>query len=919
MSKKSQVKNSITQIDQFGHNIQLLYQKKPKHITFFGGLTTILNGILLVIVAYSYGAELVYKQNPITNFSEESIRQPEQYNMTPSVFNMAFGMQNPATFDQFIDESIYSISVIRNQMTKVYNQTTRQYDQIWNSIDLGPHPCDLSNFQVKDSFSYFQQLAGIDQMYCFNQTDNQASISGDFEADFFQSIEFFIYQCQNKTEEEAADLIKKGQRVIICKSQDEIDKILMNGYFAAYYTDKLINPKLIDQPFTTFPRDIFWPTSNKLMKELTMYWRNVYIESDVGIVSQKKMIQRDVTFSYSTEQVTLGQSNQFIHLIIRFEKAKQSRYFRQYIKIQDVLAQVSGVMNLFFLISSLICKKISELDQVQCFFNDIFSFQSIENEIQEKNKLKQIEKCQKKQKTVQNFQEQKYIIHQKKSLNNCQQNTKNKVQSTSSVETNNLNETQKDNQDYNSSTKNKQVSQTFSNIIKKFNEQDQITSNDKKENEQEKVVLNFVKKTTRTLQLYYYEYLLYYLFPCSKRVSRKKKQIEFSKQVLYKHLDIMYLISKLQEIDKLKMLLLSEQQIKLFNYLPKLTIKESQIIQSQQQASQQISSANKQNCQNQLEYENIASNQSDLTEKFNKLYFDERSEIEKISDAYQAFNQLKKHKRRTETDIKLLKMLDPNILCYFLDQKEMKHFFSRLNYQSKESEYEKQSNKSLDQNYLDFQIVNSRQIRQNNEDCEQNNKNQSNQDSFNLDTQNISIYQINMLQKQDSEQQSNNNLIKFENSQLIKNKIYSNKYVKQKPIFSTYNSINSLKSRKFEKKSPLTFKIKASRDNCNCDKQTISIKQDAETISENIISQECFYSFRQKSCTQIKTESQQPNEKIKSASAKQNYQNAQIEVEANSDQNIPYERESSQKNNSIVLFSQEKRFNQHCIKNQILK
>ncbi|KAL4469410.1 hypothetical protein ABPG74_004663 [Tetrahymena malaccensis] len=913
MSKKAQVKNSITQIDQFGNNIQLLYQKKPKHITFFGGLTTILNGILLIIVAYSYGAELVYKQNPITNFSEESIRQPEQYNMTPSVFNMAFGMQNPVTFDQFIDESIYSISVIRNQMTKVYNQTTKQYDQVWNSIDIGPYPCDLSNFQVKDSFSYFQQLAGIDQMYCFNQTDNQASISGDFEADFFQSIEFFIYQCQNKTEEEAADLIKNGQRVIICKSQDEIDEILMNGYFAAYYTDKLINPKIIDQPFTTFPRDIFWPTSNKLMKELTMYWRNVYIESDIGIASEQKIIQRDVTFSYSTEQITLAQSNQFIHLVIRFEKAKQSRYFRQYIKIQDVLAQISGVMNLFFLISSLICKKISELDQVQCLVNDIFSFQSIENEIQEKNNLKQMEKYQKEQKTVKNLQQQKSTIQQKKSLNNCQQNMKNKVQSTSLAETNNLYESQKDNLDQNSSTKNKQFSEIFFNLNKRFNEPDQINPNDKKEKDQEKFILNFMKQTTQTLQLYYYEYLLYYLFPCSKRASRKKKQLEFSKQVVDKHLDIMYLIRKLQEIDKLKMLLLSEEQIKLFNYLPKLTIKESQIINSQQQTSQCISSRNKQNCQNQLEYENSACNQSNLIEKFNELYFDEKSEIEKIADAYQAFNQLKKHQRRTETDVKLLKMLDPAILCYFLDQKEIKSFFNRLNFQLKENE--KQSNKSLDQNSLDFQIVNTRQFRQNNEDCEQHNKNQSNQDSFYSDTQNISNYQINMLQKQDSEQHSNNNLIKFENSPLFQNKIYSHKFAKQKPIFSIQHSI--LKSRKFEKKSPLTFQTKAFRENNNFDKQTSFIKQNAETISENIISQECFYSFRQKSCTQIKTESKQPIQKIKQASAEQKYQDAQIEFETNSDKNIPFERESSQQSNSIVLFSQEKRFNQHCVQNQI--
>lgn len=39
-----------------------------------------------------------------------------------------------------------------------------------------------------------------------------------------------------------------------------------------------------------------------------------------------------------------------------------------------------------------------------------------------------------------------------------------------------------------------------------------------------------------------------------------------------KSIDILYIIKKLNEIDKLKMILLSKEQIKLFDYLPKPTI-----------------------------------------------------------------------------------------------------------------------------------------------------------------------------------------------------------------------------------------------------------------------------------------------------------------------------------------------------------
>lgn len=43
---------------------------------------------------------------------------------------------------------------------------------------------------------------------------------------------------------------------------------------------------------------------------------------------------------------------------------------------------------------------------------------------------------------------------------------------------------------------------------------------------------------------------------------------------LEKQLDIIYIIKKLHEIDKLKMILLNPSQLKVFDYLPKPTIPE---------------------------------------------------------------------------------------------------------------------------------------------------------------------------------------------------------------------------------------------------------------------------------------------------------------------------------------------------------
>lgn len=53
--------------------------------------------------------------------------------------------------------------------------------------------------------------------------------------------------------------------------------------------------------------------------------------------------------------------------------------------------------------------------------------------------------------------------------------------------------------------------------------------------------------------------------------------LDFSVGKLAYHLDVKRILQKLIEIDKLKMLLLDESQVKLFEYLPKPVINEMMV------------------------------------------------------------------------------------------------------------------------------------------------------------------------------------------------------------------------------------------------------------------------------------------------------------------------------------------------------
>jgi hypothetical protein len=72
----------------------------------------------------------------------------------------------------------------------------------------------------------------------------------------------------------------------------------------------------------------------------------------------------------------------------------------------------------------------------------------------------------------------------------------------------------------------------------------------------EGVFKDYFKMNLGKLSLRVYEYLTFN-FGSSKELKSKKKQIKFGIRKLEKEIDIVYIVRKLQEVEKLKMLLLN--------------------------------------------------------------------------------------------------------------------------------------------------------------------------------------------------------------------------------------------------------------------------------------------------------------------------------------------------------------------------
>jgi hypothetical protein len=106
-------------------------------------------------------------------------------------------------------------------------------------------------------------------------------------------------------------------------------------------------------------------------------------------------------------------------------------------------------------------------------------------------------------------------------------------------------------------------------------------------------------------------------------------------------LDTMYIIKKLYEIEKLKLILLDENQLKLFNYIPKPCIPYG-IFENGETNEQLMKKLENQ-------------------PQFKPIFHEEKTQIRKLEDALDAYGNINRKPKKSMVDTNLIGMMDPDI------------------------------------------------------------------------------------------------------------------------------------------------------------------------------------------------------------------------------------------------------------------
>jgi len=172
--------------------------------------------------------------------------------------------------------------------------------------------------------------------YCIkNWTDLQ--LLGAWDYPLFSELEFFVRPCTN------------GTNNITCKSQEDIDLLLVNGCFGSYLSTGVVDPGNYETPIQYTPMNFYTRVSSETYVFYELDLQHLEIQTDSGILLEDIHSLTGIAQTNQKSSFSLDPQDVIFELWIRLDTIKKV-YTRKYDKIQNVLANVGGVFNVLMLV-----------------------------------------------------------------------------------------------------------------------------------------------------------------------------------------------------------------------------------------------------------------------------------------------------------------------------------------------------------------------------------------------------------------------------------------------------------------------------------------------------------------------------------------------------------------------------------------
>lgn len=464
---------SIFSIDFFSitPSSKITFLKKNSFSTHLGIVASWIVIILTFVTFFNFGSNMINRENPNFSLSQAVTPDPENFKMLPQQFFFAFGLQNLNNGSKhFINESIYTVQVI--QRIKIEGNITLKY--------LNASICDEELVpNINDVKSYFVRNS-IENLYCIqNYSEIVPELKSTWDGAFYKNVLVNVLACRNHSNKTN------------CQSPEIIKTTLNSANFALYMTNLAVDSNNYENPITYYGKQIFTPIGSTTSTYIELSFAHLEFMTDDGYLFENVKEIKTLNFVGSRQILTF--SDQIVvQLDFKLDKIKTT-YKRKYDTIQEVAANIGGVIQALMLIMNFLIPPLANLDFQQKLANYLFYFD---------------QKCLLDRKS--------YKLHK----------------------------------------------QTKKSIVSK-----PVYLKEKKRKNFQEIKIERSEQREKNIKITYWEFI----FSCLARKKTKNKLDLINKglDLVNKTLDISFIMNKIIELEKLKILMLNKSQLGLFQLIPK--------------------------------------------------------------------------------------------------------------------------------------------------------------------------------------------------------------------------------------------------------------------------------------------------------------------------------------------------------------
>ena len=348
-------------VDMFAKEPELYYKRESKKTSFIGKIISIIF-VIIYFAFFAYKLIRMLKKVDITFYDTFTYEEtPPSIKITKENFYGGFALEDPMTYDVFIDEGIY----IPKAYFKRAERQGETYD--WQVKELELEPCKLEKFG-----SIYQQTFQTKDMknyYCFKEMD--FVLEGHFSYDMYSFFYIQFFPCVNTSTKHD------------CKPLEVIDYYLKNTFVSFEFQDIELTPHNYKTPIRPRAADIYTTVGKKLFKEIHAFYQLVNIETDMDWIGfdefenykSEKYLKYDKMSIMNNliEENIYETGDSFCDITIKLSENVLTER-RIYTKLITVLGDVGGLMEVIFALFKIISSFSIDILYEISLVNNLFNF-----------------------------------------------------------------------------------------------------------------------------------------------------------------------------------------------------------------------------------------------------------------------------------------------------------------------------------------------------------------------------------------------------------------------------------------------------------------------------------------------------------------------------------------------------------------